>query len=123
MRLDYMVVNQGTKFSAGERQLIALIRAMVKKAKILILNEATSSVDLETDSLIQKIVQNEFSGVTLLSIAHRIQTVINYGKILTMDRGRVVDFDTPSRLYDDPQSIFRKLCDKSVSARHKLNTV
>ncbi|WVQ66384.1 uncharacterized protein L199_004564 [Kwoniella botswanensis] len=123
MRLDYMVVNQGTNFSAGERQLIALIRAIVEKSKILILDEATSSVDLETDSLIQKIVQNEFSGVTLLSIAHRIQTVINYDKILIMEQGRVVDFDTPSKLYNDPQSIFRKLCDRSLSARHRLNTV
>ncbi|WWC95482.1 hypothetical protein V866_002346 [Kwoniella sp. B9012] len=120
MRLDYMVVNQGTNFSAGERQLIALIRAIVEKSKILILDEATSSVDLETDSLIQKIVQNEFSGVTLLSIAHRIQTVIKYDKILIMEQGRVIDFDTPSKLYNDPQSIFRKVCDRSKLTRQDL---
>ncbi|WVW86803.1 hypothetical protein I302_108858 [Kwoniella bestiolae CBS 10118] len=116
-KLDYMVVNQGSNFSAGERQLIALIRAMMKKSKILILDEATSSVDLETDSLIQKIIQNEFPNVTLLSIAHRIQTIMNYDKILIMDQGRVVDFDTPTRLYDNPGSIFRKLCDRSVDNR------
>ncbi|WWD20530.1 hypothetical protein CI109_105006 [Kwoniella shandongensis] len=109
-RLDARVTNGGENFSAGEKQLLALIRALARKTKILILDEATSSVDPETDALIQRIIQTHLRGVTLLSIAHRLHTVANYDRILVLDAGQIVEFDTPLKLFDRADSIFRQLC-------------
>ncbi|WRT69551.1 uncharacterized protein IL334_006538 [Kwoniella shivajii] len=89
--LDALVANEGTNFSAGERQLLALVRALVKRCKVLLLDEASSSVDSETDALIQKIIQSEFADVTLISIAHRLQTVAYYDRILVMNAGQVAE--------------------------------
>ncbi|OCF37123.1 hypothetical protein I316_01029 [Kwoniella heveanensis BCC8398] len=111
-RLDVTVASEGSNFSAGERQLLALVRALVKGSKVLLLDEATSSVDPETDALIQRIIQTEFADVTLISIAHRLQTVAYYDRILVMDSGKVAEFDTPLALFEQPGSIFRSLCDK-----------
>lgn len=94
--------------------VVALMRAMVRKCKVLLLDEATSSVDPETDALIQRIIQTEFSDVTLISIAHRLQTVAYYDRILVLDAGEVAEFDTPLTLFDTRDSIFRSLCDKKV---------
>nr|XP_019043406.1 hypothetical protein I302_07983 [Kwoniella bestiolae CBS 10118]OCF22336.1 hypothetical protein I302_07983 [Kwoniella bestiolae CBS 10118] len=112
--LDVIVANEGSNFSAGERQLLMLIRALVRGSKILILDEATSSVDPETDALIQRIIQTEFSDIVIVSIAHRIQTVAYYDRILVMDVGQVVEFDHPLELFDRPDSMFRGLCDRKV---------
>ncbi|WRT70501.1 uncharacterized protein IL334_007499 [Kwoniella shivajii] len=111
-RLDSKVGNGGNDFSAGEKQLIALIRALARDTKILLLDEATSSVDPETDSLIQRIIQNHLQGVTLISIAHRLQTVAYYDRILVLDQGKVAEYDTPLSIYDKIDSIFRQLCDR-----------
>ncbi|WVF68600.1 hypothetical protein IAT40_003369 [Kwoniella sp. CBS 6097] len=111
-RLDVIVANEGSNFSAGERQLLALVRALVRGSKVLLLDEATSSVDPETDALIQRIIQTEFADVTLISIAHRLQTVAYYDRILVMDSGKVAEFDTPLALFDQRESIFRSFCDK-----------
>ncbi|WWC65416.1 uncharacterized protein I303_108034 [Kwoniella dejecticola CBS 10117] len=111
-RLDAPVNSEGTNFSAGEKQLLSLIRALARGTKILLLDEATSSVDPETDALIQRIIQNHLHGVTLISIAHRLQTVAYYDRILVLDQGRVVEYDTPLSLYDVRDSIFRQLCDR-----------
>ncbi|WVQ96140.1 hypothetical protein IAU59_003242 [Kwoniella sp. CBS 9459] len=111
-RLEVTVANEGSNFSAGERQLLALVRALVKGSKVLLLDEATSSVDPETDALIQRIIQTEFADVTLISIAHRLQTVAYYDRILVMDSGKVAECDTPLALFECTDSIFRSLCDK-----------
>ncbi|WVQ85784.1 hypothetical protein IAT38_007951 [Cryptococcus sp. DSM 104549] len=111
-RLDAPVGDAGSNFSAGEKQLLALIRALARGTKILLLDEATSSVDPETDALIQRIIQNHLHGVTLISIAHRLQTVAYYDRILVLDGGRVVEYDTPLALHADRDSIFRQLCER-----------
>ncbi|WWC65952.1 uncharacterized protein I303_108574 [Kwoniella dejecticola CBS 10117] len=113
LKLDYMVVGNGINLSAGERQLVALIRAMAKGSKILILDEATSSVDPQTDALIQEVIHDHLEGTTLISIAHRIQTVISHDKILVMDQGELVEIGSPKDLYEKPNSLFRKVCDRS----------
>ncbi|WVQ83340.1 hypothetical protein IAT38_005479 [Cryptococcus sp. DSM 104549] len=120
LHLDGTVANEGSNFSAGEQQLLALVRALVKGCKFLLLDEATSSVDPETDALIQRIIQTEFSDVTLISIAHRLQTVAYYDRILVMDAGSVAEFDTPIALFDNPSSIFRGLCDTKHLSREDL---
>ncbi|WVF68119.1 hypothetical protein IAT40_002882 [Kwoniella sp. CBS 6097] len=119
-KLDAAVSNEGSNFSAGEKQLLALIRALARKTKILLLDEATSSVDPETDALIQRIIQNHLQGVTLISIAHRLQTVAYYDRILVLDQGKVAEFDTPLALYDIRDSIFRQLCDRVQLRRTDL---
>ncbi|CAD6567059.1 MAG: hypothetical protein TREMPRED_003289 [Tremellales sp. Tagirdzhanova-0007] len=119
-QLDSTVLNEGGNFSAGERQLLALVRALARGCKVLLLDEATSSVDPATDSIIQTIIQTKFSDVTLISIAHRLQTVAYYDRILVMDSGKVAEFDTPLALFDDRDSAFRSLCDTKHLNRQDL---
>ncbi|CUM57292.1 uncharacterized protein AC631_05781 [Debaryomyces fabryi] len=107
------VQENGTNFSLGERQLIAFARALVKRTKILILDEATSSVDYETDNKIQKTILKEFGTCTILCIAHRLKTIINYDRILVLEKGEVKEFDTPWNLFNTKDSIFEQMCRKS----------
>ncbi|KAF9269804.1 multidrug resistance-associated ABC transporter [Marasmius fiardii PR-910] len=111
--LDSAVGDEGANFSAGEKQLLALCRASVKGSRIIILDEATSSVDVETDSKIQKTIQAEFATSTLICIAHRLNTIAYYDRILVMDSGNVAEFDTVLNLFDREDSIFRSLCDEA----------
>ncbi|CUA66748.1 hypothetical protein RSOLAG22IIIB_00195 [Rhizoctonia solani] len=105
-------------FSAGERQLLALCRALIKnQCKILILDEATSSVDVDTDSMVQQMIQRDFHGKTLLCIAHRLNTIAFYDRVLVMDKGRLKEYDTPLNLFDNSDSQFRAMCDKAGLSR------
>lgn len=111
--LDQTVDDEGTNFSLGERQLIAFARALVRDSKILILDEATSSVDYETDSKIQETIIREFSHCTILCIAHRLKTILTYDKILVLDKGEIREFDTPWNLFNSKNSIFQQMCERS----------
>lgn len=114
--LDQKVQDDGENFSLGEKQLIALARSLVRNSKILILDEATSSVDYETDAKIQNTIIREFDRCTILCIAHRLKTILNYDRILVMDQGRVVEKGTPWTLYRK-NGLFKQMCDKaSISA-------
>lgn len=112
LTLDSPVDDEGLNFSLGQRQLIAMARALLRRSKILVLDEATSSVDFETDSLIQGAIQREFTNTTLLCIAHRLKTIIHYDRVCVMDNGAVAEFDTPKNLYEGG-GIFRSMCDRS----------
>ncbi|EDK37507.2 hypothetical protein PGUG_01605 [Meyerozyma guilliermondii ATCC 6260] len=111
--LQQEVEEEGINFSLGERQLIAFARALVRNSKILILDEATSSVDYGTDDKIQRTIVNEFKDCTILCIAHRLKTIISYDRILTLDHGEVKELDTPQNLFRKPDGIFRAMCLKS----------
>mmetsp|Transcript_1249 Transcript_1249/g.1271 ORF Transcript_1249/g.1271 Transcript_1249/m.1271 type:complete len:1427 (+) Transcript_1249:173-4453(+) len=111
--LDQNVEDEGSNFSLGERQLIAFARALVRDSKILILDEATSSVDYETDSKIQSTIVREFADCTILCIAHRLKTILHYDRILVLDRGEVKEFDTPLNLFNMENSIFQQMCQRS----------
>lgn len=108
--LDQHVDEDGSNFSLGERQLLALARALVRMSRILILDEATSSVDYETDAKIQSTIVQEFAHCTILCIAHRLRTILNYDKIMVLDAGSIVEFDTPYRLYIKDGGVFRGMC-------------
>lgn len=107
------VAENGSNWSQGQRQLIALARALVKKTSLVVLDEATSSVDFDTDHKIQQTIRNEFSNSSLLCIAHRIRTVIDYDRILVLDHGKIVEFDTPYALLNRQQGIFRQMCERT----------
>jgi len=111
--LDSQVEDEGSNLSLGQRSLVSLARALVKETKILILDEATASVDYETDKKIQDTIAHEFADRTILCIAHRLRTIIGYDRICVMDAGKIVEFDTPTRLYAMSDGIFRGMCDRS----------
>uniref|UniRef100_A0ACD5TTN1 Uncharacterized protein n=1 Tax=Avena sativa TaxID=4498 RepID=A0ACD5TTN1_AVESA len=108
-KLDSPVLENGDNWSVGQRQLIALGRALLKRAKILVLDEATASVDTATDNLIQKIIRSEFKDCTVCTIAHRIPTVIDSDLVLVLSDGKITEFDTPQRLLEDKSSMFMQL--------------
>lgn len=112
VHLDTAVEDEGLNFSLGQRQLLALARALVRGSQIIVCDEATSSVDFETDQKIQKTIVRGFKGKTLLCIAHRLKTIIGYDRILVMDQGNVAELDRPVNLYDQG-GIFRSMCDRS----------
>ncbi|KAF9067926.1 multidrug resistance-associated ABC transporter [Rhodocollybia butyracea] len=118
--LDATVGDEGSNYSAGEKQLLALTRALVKNSKIIILDEATSNVDVETDAKLQQTIQKEFSTSTLFSIAHRLNTIVSYDRILVMDNGQVAEFDTVLSLFDQEDSIFRSLCNEANLQRSDI---
>ncbi|KAG6854367.1 hypothetical protein C0991_007872 [Blastosporella zonata] len=111
--LDSTVGDEGSNFSAGEKQLLALCRALVKNSRIIVLDEATSNVDVETDAKLQRTIKKEFASSTLLCIAHRLNTIAYYDRVLVMDGGEVAEFDTVLNLYDNASSIFRSLCNEA----------
>ena len=112
IHLDGIVEEEGLNFSLGQRQLMALARALVRGSQIIVCDEATSSVDMETDQKIQRTIQTGFKGKTLLCIAHRLKTIINYDRICVMDQGCIAELDTPIRLWEEG-GIFRGMCDRS----------
>jgi len=128
--LDTTVEEGGANFSVGQKQLLCIARALLQDCKILLLDEATASIDIETDNLIQKTIKEHFNNHTVLTIAHRIHTIIDCEKILVLEKGRLVEFDTPHALLSK-NSLFLNLvnsCDgsdylKSVAAKNaqKLN--
>lgn len=119
--LSREVEDDGANFSLGERQLISFARALVRGSKILILDEATSSVDYETDSKIQTTIRSEFDDCTILCIAHRLKTILTYDRILVLDKGEIVEYDTPWNLFTLKDSIFQQMCLKSNITEDDFN--
>ncbi|KAG0369092.1 Multidrug resistance-associated protein 1 [Gamsiella multidivaricata] len=107
--LSFEVAQNGENFSVGQRALICLARALLRKSKILVLDEATAAVDAETDKLVQKTIRSEFSDRTILTIAHRIKTVMDSDKILVLDQGRVHEYAPPRVLMEKKDSLFYNL--------------
>ncbi|KAI0672246.1 multidrug resistance-associated ABC transporter [Trametes maxima] len=111
--LDTQVSPGGTNFSQGQRQLIAMARALLRRSAIIILDEATSSIDFATDAKIQATIREEFGNSLLLTVAHRLRTVIDYDRLLVLDKGELAEFDTPLNLIQKEGGIFRSMCLKS----------
>lgn len=111
--LNYQIDDGGLNFSVGQRQLICLARAIVRTNKILILDEATSNMDPKTDEVMQKIIKNNFGDYTIITIAHRLNTVIDSDKILVVDSGRIAQFGAPKALLKDREGLFFRMVDRA----------
>nr|XP_011463945.1 PREDICTED: ABC transporter C family member 10-like isoform X2 [Fragaria vesca subsp. vesca] len=107
--LDSLVVEDGTNWSMGQRQLFCLGRALLKRSRILVLDEATASMDNATDSILQKTIRAEFADCTVITVAHRIPTVMDCTKVLALSDGKVVEYDEPIKLMNNEGSLFGKL--------------
>ena len=107
--LDSVLSEGGSNLSVGQRQLLCLARALLKNNKILVLDEATANVDQETDTQIQKTIKERFNDCTVITVAHRLNTVIHMDKVLVMDAGRLVEFDTPFNLLQDNRGLFYEM--------------
>lgn len=108
--LESEVAEGGSNLSQGERQLVCLARSLLKHPKILMLDEATASIDYETDAKIQTTIREEFSESTILTIAHRLKTIIDYDKILVLDQGVAKEYDHPYKLITDKSTEFYSMC-------------
>uniref|UniRef100_A0A8P0NYX7 Multidrug resistance-associated protein 4 n=1 Tax=Canis lupus familiaris TaxID=9615 RepID=A0A8P0NYX7_CANLF len=108
-KLDTELAESGSNFSVGQRQLVCLARAILRKNRILIIDEATANVDPRTDELIQKKIREKFAHCTVLTIAHRLNTIIDSDKIMVLDSGRLKEYDEPYVLLQNEESLFYKM--------------
>lgn len=104
--LEHKITEGGENLSVGQRQLVCLARALLRKTKVLILDEATAAIDIETDELIQKTIRSQFDDCTILTIAHRLNTIMDSDRIIVLDQGMIAEFDTPHNLMSNTNSIF-----------------
>ncbi|KAF7377450.1 Multidrug resistance-associated ABC transporter [Mycena sanguinolenta] len=114
--LDSPVSQAGDNFSAGEKQLLCMARAILRHSKVLIIDEATASVDYATDELVGVTIREVFSQSTVIAIAHRLRSIIDYDRVMVLEEGRIVEFDRPKTLLEDPSSVFHGMCKATGNA-------
>ncbi|ELP90711.1 multidrug resistance-associated protein, putative [Entamoeba invadens IP1] len=110
------VTEGGDNFSLGQKQLICLARALLKGSKILIMDEATANIDIQTDKNIQEMVRRNFEDITVITVAHRLQTIMDANKVMVFDKGKLKEMDAPINLIEDEKSIFSGLVQQSGCA-------
>ena len=110
--LETKISASGGNLSMGERQLVCLVRALLKKTKIVVIDEATANIDSKSDELIQQTIRKEFSDCTVLTIAHRLETVADSDRIICFSKGEIKGFDRPKELLNDESSIFFEFYNK-----------
>ena len=111
--LSEAVMEGGTNYSVGQRQLMVIARAMITGAQVVIMDEATASVDGETDARIQRVFREEFKNATCITVAHRLNTIMDSSLVLVMDDGRAAEFDKPSALLSREGGLFKGLVEAS----------
>lgn len=107
--LDQEVKENGANLSSGERQLICICRAILRKSKLVLLDEATANIDVVTEERIQRLITEEFKDATMITIAHRLKTIISSDRVMVLSFGRIKEFDSPEALMADPKSDFSQL--------------
>ncbi|KAK3336001.1 P-loop containing nucleoside triphosphate hydrolase protein [Cercophora scortea] len=127
-KLDSQISEGGLNLSQGQRQLLCLARAIISRPRVMVLDEATSAVDMHTDALIQRSIREEFTDATLIVIAHRLSTIADFDRILVLSDGRVAEFGTPKELWEKDggnggeKGMFRAMCDES-GEKEKLRAI
>ncbi|XP_012382272.2 multidrug resistance-associated protein 1-like isoform X2 [Dasypus novemcinctus] len=114
-KLLHEISEGGENLSVGQRQLVCLARALLRKTKILILDEATASIDFETDNLVQTTIRKEFSDCTILTIAHRLNSIIDSDRVLVLDSGRIVEFEAPQHLMREKGLFFEMITEAGIT--------
>jgi ATP-binding cassette subfamily C (CFTR/MRP) protein 1 len=112
--LNRKIEQGGSNLSVGEKQLLCIARAILRKTKIIVMDEATANIDMKTEEKIQKALQYVLNYSTVITVAHRIKTIINYDKILVLNNGKIEEFDTPKNLLKNEKSLFYQLYSKST---------
>ncbi|CAG9826345.1 unnamed protein product [Diabrotica balteata] len=112
--LDSKIMASSSSLSLGQKQMFCVARAILSNAKIIVLDEATANMDNETQTLVNKSIKDNFSACTILTIAHRLENIVDSDKILVMDRGEVREYDNPEQLLKNKESYFSKMVQKSV---------
>ena len=112
--MDKMIEPGGSNLSVGQKQLVCIARAILRKSKIVVMDEATANIDMNTEQIIQKALNLVLENSTVITVAHRIKTIVNYDKILVLDNGMVKEFDSPTNLLKDENSLFHELWSKST---------
>lgn len=105
--INHLVHQGGENFSVGQKSLICLARAMLRKPSVLILDEASASLDVKSDSIIQESIRDDFKDCTIITIAHRIGTIMQYDKVMVLDMGEIVEFDTPKKLLEKKGAFYK----------------
>lgn len=118
--LDSAVTEFGDNFSAGQRQLLCLSRALLRESRIICLDEATASVDLDTDQMMQRVIKDKFKTCTVLTVAHRIHTIIDADAVLCFEAGRLLGRGSPHDLLQDPDSVFYGLVEETGEASSSM---
>lgn len=113
--LNFAIEEKGGNLSSGEKQLICIVRAALRKSKIVILDEATAAIDLVTESRINSLLANYFRDCTMITIAHRLQTIMNCDRILVLDSGKLIEIGEPAKLLSDKSSSFAQYVAKAKS--------
>jgi len=119
--LSHAVAEYGENFSVGQRQLICLARALLKKSKLLFLDEATASVDVKTDALIQKTVRDKFNSSTVITIAHRLNTIMDSNRVMVLNAGNIVEFESPEVLLQNKTGFFSNLVNETGFTKKSTN--
>jgi ABC-type dipeptide/oligopeptide/nickel transport system ATPase component len=107
--LDDTVAENGGNYSVGQRQLLCIARALLARSRVIVMDEATAAVDVETDAAIQRTIRVEFASATCLTVAHRLNTILDADRILVLDHGAVAEFASPEELLADPKSLLAAL--------------
>ena len=118
--LQLVITEGGNNLSVEERQLICLARALLQNAKIILLDEATANVDYLTDRMIQDVIRKEMAECTVLTIAHRLDTVLEYDRIMVLEKGEIVEFDQPDVLLQKRDGFLSELCFSFQAGKEKL---
>ena len=117
--LESEITENGENLSVGERQLISIARAILKPTRIVLVDEATANIDVTTESIIYKAMNESFKHSTVITVAHRLNTVINSDRILVLDQGKIAELDPPQVLLSRPDSIFNKLYEEFKNVKEE----
>ncbi|KIJ32692.1 hypothetical protein M422DRAFT_52742 [Sphaerobolus stellatus SS14] len=121
--LDTQISQRGS-LSAGERQLVALARAVLRRSQVVIMDEATSAIDLQLDEMVQRTIREELSEALVITIAHRLRTIIDYDRVMVLgSEGRILEFDEPGKLLANPEGVFTEMCRQSADWEELKATV
>lgn len=119
--LDFQISENGENLSVGERQLLSIARSILKKSKIVLIDEATANIDISTEENIQNLLDKELKNCTVLVIAHRLHTIINSDKIVVLEKGKIVEVGVPKDLLAEKGSQFREIWNEVMCQNNRIN--